>query len=327
MRKIIIILLAVVAFCAGCKKIDNGFLSDTMRYIDKDIYCQRGLALVQTKPIDFDGSTPPISFEMKNLRNESDGKPAPAAFFEKYEILMFKPGMTFDINTDSTVAELNKKREKKVLPPMEFNPISGQISFNRGSVNIPLGKYTFDLQATNSRGTKLFPAFATINIVDPLPEDIFLQEDNVSNAFHDVTGVATPHKNPKLTFTKVSNDGARIILKLTDKNGAPFNPKAGEIIRRGDRPTFENYARFNPVQFTDTAMICDFEVAPFPLARYVTPTTDWGHLIYYRIPSKYATVDGFTPGLYSVNPRFAFTLKMEGTYIIELKFTDVTRTN
>lgn len=326
MRKIIILLLVVVIVCAGCKKINNGFLSDTMRYIDKDIYCQRGLALVQSKPIDFDGSTPPISFEMLNLR-DANGQPAPKEFFEKYEVVVFKPGMVFNIETDTTVAELNKKREKKSVTPMDFNKVSGQISFNRGSVNIPLGKYTFDLEARNGAATKLFTEFAAINIVDPMSEDIFVQEDNVSNAFHNVTGVATAHKNPKLTFTKVSNDGARIILKLTDKNGKAFNPKAGEIIRRGDRPTFENYARFTPVNFTDTAMICDFEVAPFPLAKYVTPTTDWGHLIYYRIPSQFATVDGFTPGLYSVNPRFAFLLKMEGTYIIELRFTDVTKVN
>ncbi|AXY74415.1 DUF5007 domain-containing protein [Paraflavitalea soli] len=326
MRKIIILLLGVVLVTAACKKIQEGFLSDTMRYIDKNIYCLRGLPLVQTQRIDIDGSTPPMNFEMLNLRDEN-GKPAPKEFFEKYEVLLFKPGMAFDIKTDTTVAELDKKREKKTIPPMDFNPISGQISFNRGSVNIPLGKYTFDLQATNVHGTKIFPAFATINIVDPVADDIFVQEDNVSNAFHNVTGAATPHKNPKLTFTKVSNDGARIILKLTDKNGNPFNPKAGEIIRRGDRPTFENYAKFTPVKFTDTAMVCDFEVAPFPLAKYVDATTDWGHLIYYRIPSQFATVDGFTPGLYSVNPRFAFTLKMEGTYIIELKFTDVTRVN
>jgi hypothetical protein len=319
-----IALPVIVIMLAGCKKIDVGFLSETMRYIDQNIYCQRGLALVQSQRIAIDGSTPPIVFKMLNLR-DSAGKAAPKEFFQSYEVLMFKPGMSFDIKTDTTVAELNKKREKKTVPPMDFNEVSGQVSFNRGSSNIPLGKYTFDLEATNVKGTKTFPAFATINIIDPLPEDIFVIEDNVANAFHDVTGAVTPMKNPKINFTKVSNDGARIILKLVDKAGRPLNPKAGQIIKRGDRPTFENYARFNPVNFTDTAMICDFEVAPFPLARYVDATTDWGHFIYYRIPSQFVTIDGFTPGLYSVNPRFAFTLKMEGTYIIEIRFTDVTK--
>ena len=111
-------------------------------------------------------------------------------------------------------------------------------------------------------------------------------------------------------------------MKIVDKNGVPFNPKAGEVIARGDRPIFENYAKFNPVIITDTAMICDFEVAPFPLAKYVTPATDWGHLMYYRIPSTYVAIDGRTTGMYSANPRWDFQLKLEGTYIVEIKLTD-----
>ena len=112
---------------------------------------------------------------------------------------------------------------------------------------------------------------------------------------------------------------------MVDKNGKVFNPKAGEIIARGDRPIFENYAKFNPVIQTDTAMICDFEVAPFPLTKYVTPTTDWGFLMYYRIPSTFIkSIDGFpaSPG-FSVNPRWSWQLKLEGTYVIQVKFPDV----
>jgi hypothetical protein len=315
-----------VSAIAGCKKIYEGFLSDTIRYIDQNIYCQRGLALVQSAKIDIDGSTPPMSFKMQNLRG-INGDAAPKEFTTEYDVVLFKPGMSFDINTDTTVAELNKKRETKKLLPMEFNEVSGQVTFNRGSANLPLGQYKFDVTAQNVRGTKTFTDFAIVNIVDPAPADIFVIEDNVANAFNNNTGASQAHKNPKLTINKVSNDGARIILKLVDKNGRAFNPAAGEVMKRGDRPGFENYARFTPVKFTDTAMVCDFEVAPFPLARYIANGTDWNHLIYYRIPSTVATIDGFTPGLYSVNPRFAFVLKLEGTYIIEIKFTDVTKIN
>ena len=147
---------------------------------------------------------------------------------------------------------------------------------------------------------------------------MFNLEDNVDNAF-DLAGNVTAVKNPIVKFSKVSNEGARIILKITDKNGVPFNPKAGEIIKRGDRPTFESYARFNPIQYTDTAMICDFEVAPFPLAKYVDASTDWGHAIYYRIPEKNIVFDGLTAGQYSGNLRFAFVIKLEGTYVIEFR--------
>jgi hypothetical protein len=72
-------------------------------------------------------------------------------------------------------------------------------------------------------------------------------------------------------------------------------------------------------------MICDFEVSPFPLAKYVTSTTDWGHLIYYRIPETHVIFDNMTAGLYNANPRFAFDINMEGTYIVEFQLPDATR--
>ncbi len=325
MKKVVIYILTACTSFIACKKITEGFLSDTIRYTTPDLYCQRGLALVQSDKISLDGSTPPVTFEMMNLR-DSSGEKLPEAFSTKYEITVFKTGQTFNVDTDTTIALLNEKRETINVEPMEFNTISGQLTFNRGSTNIPLGIYNFDIQATNRNGTKFYPSFGSIHVIDPTDDDMFLQEDNVNNAFADLDGAVTAVKNPKLTFTKVSSEGARIILKIVDKNGNPFNPSAGEIIRRGDRPTFENYARFNPVVFTDTAMVCDFEVAPFPLAPYKDANgTNWNHLIYYRIPSNHITIDGLADGKYSANPRFAFTIKLEGTFIVQLQLTDAVR--
>jgi hypothetical protein len=323
MKKLMISgLLAVLIVAVACKKIQEGFLSDLMRYKDNNITCVRGLTYQQSDRINTDGSTPPISFKLSNLRDMATGKAAPDSFFKEYNILVFKEGESFNIKTDSTIEELNKKREVQHVKPMIFNEVSGQLIFNKGSVNLPLGKYVFDMEATNVHGTNTFRDFATITVQDPTNDDIFTIEDNVANAFTNSNGVFTPMKNPLLTFRKISNSGARVILKMTDKNGVPFNPKAGEIIKRGDRPVFENYARFHPVIVTDTAMICDFEVAPFPLTRYHDGVTDWNHLMYYRIPETVADIEGFASGSASINPRFAFVLKMEGTYIVELKFRD-----
>lgn len=319
-----LIILCMLGFMA-CKKIQNGYQSDAIRYKDNNIYAKRGLILFQSDRINGDGSTPPYTFKMLNLRNEN-GTAAPAAFTTLYDVTTFKPGLSFDAKTDTTIALLNLKRETSKRLPMYFNETSGQLTFNRASANIPLGKYTFDVEMTNPTGTKLFPKLATINVVDPDPDDLFVVTDNVANGFNDVTGAVTPMKNPTITCTKISNTGARAILKMVDKNGRPFNPSAGEIIARGDRPIFENYAKFNPVIKTDTAMICDFEVAPFPLTKYVTPATDWGFLMYYRIPSKFVSIDNFptSPG-FSVNPRWSWQLKLEGTYVIQIKFSDVTK--
>jgi hypothetical protein len=324
MRNILLSIFSVILI-AACEKVEPGFLSEQMRYKDNVIYCKRGLALQQSDRINTDESTPPVTFKMMNLRDKSSGKPAPQAFFEDYDVLVFKEGESFNVETDTSVEQLNKKREVQKLKPMYFNENSGQFVFNKASVNLPLGEYVFDIAAQNVNGARTFTGFGQITVADPDLDDIFTIEDNVSNAF-DVNNVVTPMRNPRMTLTKVSDEGARVILKLVDKNGNPFNPKAGEIIKRGDRPVFENYARFHPVITTDTAMIIDFELAPFPLTIYHDGSTNWGHLMYYRIPSKFVKVDNMTPNAYSVNPRFAFVVKLEGTYIVEIRFTDAVRT-
>lgn len=325
MKKIFICLLILQSvFMFSCKKIQNGFLSDTLRYTTPDLYCQRGLALVQSEKIYLDQSTPPVTFELLNLR-DSAGGPLPKEFSTKYEITVFKPGQSFNVDTDTTLALLNEKRETISVLPWDFNKVSGQLTFNKASLNLPLGIYNFDIKATNRTTSKVYPNFGRIHVVDPTEEDMFNLEDNVNNAA-DLAGNFTAVKNPIFKFTKVSSEGARIILKISDKNGVAFNPKAGEILKRGDRPTFESYARFNPVQYTDTAMICDFEVAPFPLANYVDADDyDWGHLIYYRIPENHITMDNLTSGQYNANLRFAFSIKLEGTYLLEFKLPDAIR--
>jgi len=324
MQKILLFILCTAFVMAACKKVEPGFLSDQMRYKDNVIYCKRGLGLQQSDRINTDESTPPVTFKMLNLRDKATGKAAPQSFFDDYEVLVFKDGESFNVETDTSVEQLNKKREIQKLKPMYFNENSGQFVFNKASLNLPLGDYLFDVASQNIHGSHTFTSFGQISVVDPTLDDIFTIEDNVSNAFN-VNNVATPMRNPKMTLTKVSNEGARVILKLVDKNGNPFNPKAGEIIKRGDRPVFENYARFHPIITTDTAMICDFELAPFPLTRYNDGATDWNHLMYYRIPSQFVKVDNMAANAFSVNPRFAFVVKLEGTYVVEIKFLDAER--
>lgn len=324
MRKILLFILCTAFVMAACKKVEPGFLSDQMRYKDNVIYCKRGLSLQQSDRINTDESTPPVTFKLLNLRDKATGKAAPQSFFDDYEVLVFKDGESFNVETDTSVEQLNKKREIQKLKPMYFNENSGQFVFNKASLNLPLGDYLFDIASQNVHGSHTFPSFGQISVVEPTLDDIFTIEDNVSNAF-DVNSVAIPMRNPKMTLTKVSDEGARVILKLVDKNGNPFNPKAGEIIKRGDRPVFENYARFHPIITTDTAMICDFELAPFPLTKYNDGVTDWNHLMYYRIPSQFVKVDNMAANAFSVNPRFAFVVKLEGTYIVEIKFLDAER--
>src|SRR5688572_25494092 len=109
-------LVSIVA----CKKIDKGFQSTNVRYKNGDLIAKRGLTLYQSDQINADGSTPPYSFKLLNLRN-LDGTPAPKEFTTEYEIKVFKPGQSFDPKTDLTVEQLNAKRETIKTLPMIFN--------------------------------------------------------------------------------------------------------------------------------------------------------------------------------------------------------------
>jgi len=321
MKKIFLFLAATVLVFA-CSKIIPGFLSPTLGYTDKTIVCKRGLTFVQSQKINFDGSTSPIKFKLLEIRDPNGGK-APAEFFQTYDVTQFKAGMVFDPKLDTTVELLNKKRETTKTTPFLFNESTGQFTFNQASGHLPLGSFAFDLSAVNVHGSRTLDSAGVIKISDPTADDLFTLNGTATSGFSDATGVATGAKVPLVTCTKVSTDGARIILKYVDKNGTPWNPKAGEIIIRGGRPSFTDYTRFHPIEFTDTAMICDFEVAPFPLAHFVDGTGyDWGFLMYYRIPSQFVSIDGFPPTGYSANPYVTFQVKLEGTYIVQVKLSD-----
>ncbi|WDF68944.1 DUF5007 domain-containing protein [Sphingobacterium oryzagri] len=308
---------------SACEKIEKGFLSDSPRYVNGTIVVPRGGIYVASEKINADGSTPPYTFKLLNLRDKDTGQPAPAEFFNSYDVLMFKSGQVFDAAKDTTVELLNAKRETVNTPPFVFNEASGQLVFNRASANLPLGNFVFDVEMSNPRGKKLFNDFGQVNIVDPTLADFFqvtYQAATGSNASETFFTTSAP----QVTCERISAEGARVILKIVDKTGKPFNPSQGEVIRRGDRPTFESHVKFNPVVNTDTAMICDFEVSPFPLTGFNDGVTDWGYLIYYRIPSRFASIDNYGPGL-NVNPVFGFRVLMEGTYIVTVRLPTVTR--
>ena len=322
----IVSIIALSLVVISCSKIIPGFLSDTLGYTQKEIICTRGLAYVASQKINFDGSTPPMKFEMLNFRDSLTGKPVDKAFTALYDVTRFKEGMSFNPDTDTTIELLNKKRETVQIPPYNFNPVSGQLVFNKGAVNLPLGMYVFDVKATNVHGTKIYPSASYVHVVDPTDDDLYEVTYTACSASNDATGDFLTMKSIKFSITKISNEGTITIIKIVDKNGVAFNPQKGEIITRGDRPNFTTYAKFHPIEYTDSSMICNFEVAPFPLAGYIgADGTDWGFLQYYRIPSEFVAVDGM-PSMngFSVNPVFGFQLKMEGTYEVVIQFEDAT---
>ena len=316
---VVIVLSGLLAFSA-CKKIPVGYISDQIRYVADTIRVPKGTNYsTDARGFEVDGSSYPISVKLMEVRDLSTGKPV-SFFSDKHDVYIFTA--LFDPNADTTVDLLNKKRKKESLAPVQMVEKSGQLLFNTGTMDIPNGNYSFDIQVSNGSGQKTFKDIAVIQIQD-IPFKI--ESAGGTAWFQDNSTTSGDIGVPTISYKKLNNDGFQVRLKITDKNGNPFNPKAGELIKRGDRPTFENYARFHPVQYTDTTMVCDFELTPFPMLEY----PGYGYLMYYRIPSKFVTIDaGTTPtpaNIYSVNPRFAIRVLQSGTYEVTVKVPKVIR--
>jgi len=314
-------LFIIAALCSGvisCTKAPNGYLSSQIRYTDSPIQIQRG-NVVQSNPVNSDGSSAPVTYELLDIRNATTHKHADSLYMpqQHYEFIsLFNPAV------DTTVALLNTHRKLVNGPCFDFNEHTGAFTFYQTTSNVPKGNYEFDIKATNQNGSKTYKNIGTIRLFDSTAYRI---DVGGSAWFQDNTSNNGNVGDPPVTIQRLSTTGTLAILKIVDEHGTPFDPAKGEIIARGDRTDFESYASFHPVVASDTSLTCNFELAPFPYL----PNSTYGFLIYYRIPSQFVKFDaGITPTpaqIYSANPRFSFQLYQVGTYLITVTVPHVTR--
>ncbi|TWF41438.1 uncharacterized protein DUF5007 [Chitinophaga polysaccharea] len=318
MKYILFAIMAGALLVLGCTKVQEGFLSDGIRYKSPEIFIPKGIT-ARYPGILFDGSTPPVKFEILDMRPVEGGK-LPAAFNTKYPVWVFKDKMSFDPDTDTTIALLRAKQDSLQELPFEFNPVNGGFLFKAPSANLPNGVYEFDVKASNVNGSKVYKNLARLHIEDP--EYIRMTEVPVVASYDSVTNTFPTSLQGTMELRRVSPQGTQVMLKIMDKNGKLFNPKKGEVITRGDRPSFASYARFNPVVVTDTALITDYAIAPYP-AKLIPGYVNY--LIYYRIPAWFIKMDGAAPKAWSANPRFGFQILFEGTYEVIIHLPNVTK--
>ena len=316
-RNYYLLFLAALAILSACKKAPNGYLSAQLRYPNFPIMVQRGV-LTETQPVNNDGSSAPVVYELLDIRDAKTHKHADS-LYANHERYVFTG--RFDPETDTTVALLNTKRKLVNAPCFEFNVHTGAFDFYGTTVYSDTGTYEYDIKATNETGSMIYKNICSFTLYDGDPYSI---ETGGGAWFIDGTTTSGDIGQPIMTVEKLSSEGDRVILKIVDKNGTPFNPKNHEIIKRGDRSDFESYAKFHPIIYTDTAMICDFELTPFPFSP-----SSFGYLMYYRIPSNFVKLDpGLAPNanrIYNVNPRFAFHIYQDGTYLVTARIKNATR--
>ena len=311
------------ALCGGviisCKKIPDGYLSSQIRYPDSPIQIQSGF-VVQTDPVNSDGSSAPVTYTLLDIRNATTHKHADSLYRNQNRYIFIS---LFNADVDTTVTLLNTHRKLISAPCFDFNIHTGAFTFYNTTANVPLGTYEFDVKATNQNGSKIYKNIGTFTIVQGLP---YVLQVGGSAWFTDGTTTSGDTGNPVVDIQQLSTTGTLAILKLVDEKGVAFDPLKGEIIARGDRSNFETYAKFHPLIVSDTSLTCNFEVTPFPFQ----PDPTYGYLIYYRIPSQFVKYDaGITPTadkIYSANPRVAFQLLAQGTYLITVHVPYVTRT-
>lgn len=314
-------LLASVVIWTGCKKITVGFLSDDVYYVGSPFQVEKGKNGFLTSELKGDGSTVPLKIKLLKIKRKGTEDNADELFQEQ-NVYVYKTA--FDPEVQTTLELLNSIRELKSKPLFEFLP-SGQFLFTSGTSVIPTGsQYTFDLQLSNESGTKTYVNIGELDFVEAQSFTI-----NRNTATYLLDNGATFESLPpvEIKITKTSNTGTNLSVKFLDEDGVPFNPKAGELIVRGDRPTLDTYAKFNPVIKSATDMSFNFEIIPFPYKAL----PGYGSFdIFYRIPSDFVKVTNpkasYAPNAkFNINPAIGFQIKQEGTYLVEVKIIGVKR--
>jgi hypothetical protein len=303
------LLLSVVVFMeifSGCTKIGNGFLSPYVTYAVTDFTVIRG-RIATSYSIITDGSSIPMHIKWIHIY-DSTGKIVDDLFSKEYPVAVWTAA--YDPKTDVTFAVITAKRATKNLPPLVVNENNGTIEANAGTLNLPLGSYKMDLQVSNSAGTESLHKIMQVDIVDgpsvgisPDPGAFSLSllkagtaggAGALGGANNGVTFNGNNNPFVEYTVTRFADTPNIFIVKVTDRNGVPFNPKAGEIAKRPNSglnpnpPFLQNLQDYAPDTFTptDTAMVLKYPLTPFPINSLGN-----GYNMYYRLPAKYVQID------------------------------------
>jgi hypothetical protein len=315
---------AVLAAINSCTKYQKGFLSPNIQYLQGEYAVPRSRAF-SSQALNPDGSSLPLNIELLHVYDAS-GRSVDSLFFKTYPVITWTS--YYDPLTDTTVAQVLAKQQTQQLAPLTLNAANGVIQGNSATSNLPAGTYSLDERISNVAGSLVFKNIVKVTLIDTSDYDTDPYLGATSQTLFMVGNESVTHTGakPVLTVTRLADKPDVVILKITDKNGMPFDPAKGEIVKRpagGYNPSppylqcFDNYTATRT--YTDTAMVFDYAVVPFPFA-----TAGNGYNIYYRIPAQYFSVAGYPDGAYSANPRLPFRVWVPGAYEVTMKLPDLT---
>lgn len=281
----------------ACTKYQNGFISDSMQYSVTTFTVTKG-QLNSSNSLVSDGSSIPLNIRWTHIYDAS-GNIVDSLFTHNYTVGIWTAA--YNSKTDTTYALVIAKRSTAELPPFQLNATSGVLEANSATYYLPSGTYTMDLEVTNIAGIRELKNAMTILLKDGDPVEITPQTGNFSVGLA-VAGTATTSgiyngtNNPFVdyTITRYADTPNRFILKFMDRNGVPFDPKTGEVIKRpntGNNPNppyLQNLQDYAPDTYvaTDTAISILYPLTPFPIASLGN-----GFNMYYEIATKAVQID------------------------------------
>ena len=309
----LLVVCSVLLYC--CTKPEVGFLSDRLFYRNNPFVASMG-RVTTGLPIEVDGSTVPLNVKLLAVRDKN-GQNATKLTTE-YEIPIYKGEV---LPTDTTLAMLSAKLGTGMYKPFNVNPIGGRLEVTPASVYADTGTYDFDIEVSNVKGTKTLNSIAKVRLTPAVDSQIVRQFATTSAPNQEITFVT--QSNFSVTVKRIPGPN-KIIIMFVDKNGAKWNPLAGQVVPRvslplvagGLRYQFKEFAPYYPEVKTDTAFVYQYpdKVPTFPLF-----TLNGAYTVSYRIPNSFNDLN------LNINPEFAVRLfpldvpYVNGTWIITNK--------
>src|SRR5579859_744614 len=260
--KTLVLLGTVFAGGFNCQKIQTGFLSSNLYYLQSPLIAPQG-SITVSSVLQVDGSTAPMNVVMTKVV-DSNGNRVDSLMAKKDSFPGFSGAVSY---LDSNLALLSKKIVFTSAPALSVNPLGGRIQLTPATNNIPKGMYTIDIKASNVRGAVSIPNACKIIITSAgSPDTIYSGAyagtlDNTTGAYAGALG------NPSINVQFIPSAVNKIVFKWVDMNGKVYNAAAGGISARTGRWNFRNFDPYYPQVLTDTSVEYQYPTVPneFPV--------------------------------------------------------------
>jgi len=359
----LITLFVSVGLLQSCTKYGKGFLSPSVSYAVNQFSINKG-RIATSYSLTTDGSSVPLHIKWTHIY-DATGNIVDTLFTKKYLVPIWTA--SYNPLLDTSYALIIAKRSTAMLQPIVVNESNGTIEANSGTIFLPSGTYSMDMEVSNAAGKQILKNLISLLIIDGKPVEIAPETDVFSNALLKAgsasfagaagginngtffRGPNNPYDN--FTVTRFADTPNIFILKIMDRNGVVFNPKLGEIskrLRSGLNPVppfFQNLQDYAPDTFiaTDSALTLKYPLVPFPIESLGNAFN-----MYYRIPSKFASIDStsswssntealyytgvndvhykgvYQNGVFDYSVRIPLRILVTGAYLMTLKILNTT---